>query len=83
MRHFTSEEVREFVCENVVETIYGENRRWLRTNTTIVKVGGKYYALWWEEGLTECQECEYPEQDANEVEKREKTIIVNDWIEIE
>lgn len=73
-RHFTSEEVREYVFENEVKTIPGEDRRWSRTNITIIELDGKYYSLEWEQGLTENQENDFYEQDAPEVKKVEKEI---------
>ena len=65
-----------------VETIRGENRRWSRSVRSIVKIGERYFALDWEQGLTECQDNEFDNQPI-EVEKKEypKTIIVTEWIE--
>jgi hypothetical protein len=80
MRKFTAEQVREAVFERDVETIEGENRRWVRSNTSIVKMEDeKFYELHWEEGLTEMQESEFEEQEAHEVEEVEKTIVVQRW----
>ncbi len=62
-----------------VETIYGENNRWSRSAKTIFDVQGRLFALDWEEGLTENQENEFFNQPY-EVEKRTKTIVVNEYI---
>ena len=82
---FSQRELRE-IHQNFegIETEYGENRRWTRTATTIFKVGDRYFALIWEQGLTECQENEFWEQPY-EVEKKEyeKTITVTEWIKKE
>ena len=80
----TESELRELRWEfNEVETIYGENRRWSRSVRSILEIGERYFALDWEEGLTECQENEFYNQLV-EVEKKEytKTITVTEWNEI-
>ena len=66
-----------------IDTSYGENRRWNRSVRTILEIGGRYFALDWDEGLTECQENEFFNQPV-EVKKREytKTIVVTEWDEI-
>lgn len=65
-----------------VESQYGENRRWSRSVRSIIEIGGRYFALDWEEGLTELQEHEFYNQPI-EVEKKEysKTIVVTEWVE--
>lgn len=67
---------------NEVETIYGENRRWSRSAQTIFEVSGRLFALDWENGLTESQEDEFFDQPY-EVEKRTKTIVVNEYVKKE
>lgn len=62
-----------------VETTYGENRRWSRSAQTIFEVNGRLFALDWDEGLTENQENEFYNQPY-EVEKRTKTIVVNEYV---
>lgn len=68
---------------NEVDTIYGENRRWLRSVRSIIEICGRYFAIDWEEGLTECQENEFYNQPF-EVEKKEyqKTITVTEWCRV-
>lgn len=80
----TERELSEVVYEYDVETEHGENRRWSRTNTTIVEMMGRFFSIDWEEGLTECQENEFYEQPY-EVEKHtyEKTITVTEWVPME
>ena len=79
---FTKEQVRELVWEAEVETINGENRRWSRSNTTIVEFENKFYDLYWEEGLTEMQDDEFEAQDAPEVKQIEETIVVKKWVAV-
>ena len=80
----TERELSEVVYRYDVETEHGENRRWSRTNTTIVEMMGRFFSIDWEEGLTECQENEFYEQPY-EVEKHtyEKTITVTEWVPME
>lgn len=80
----TENELSEFCWNfNIVDVSYGENRRWSRSVRSIIEIGGRYFALNWEEGLTECQENEFYNQPI-EVEKKEytKTITVTEWNEI-
>ncbi|MHA1348053.1 MAG: hypothetical protein ACTSO3_16750 [Candidatus Heimdallarchaeaceae archaeon] len=81
-RKFTENEVEKLVWENDVETIKGEDRRWSRTNKTIVEVDGKHFALEWEQGLTESQENYYEDQEADEVSlvEYEVTKTVSEWM---
>lgn len=72
-------ELQTLVWQYDIDTQTGENRRWTRTNTTIVKLLDRFFSIEWEEGLTECQENEFFEQPI-EVQKRtyEKTITVTE-----
>lgn len=83
-RIFTEEEVKHLVWNEEVERENGENRRWTRNVTSIVEVDGKFYALDWEEGLTEGQENLYFDQESDEVELVEttKTITVKEWVPV-
>lgn len=77
----TEKELSEIVFGYAVDTEYGENRRWTRTVTTIVKLLGRFFSINWEEGLTESQENEFYNQPV-EVKKNtyEKTIVVTEWV---
>lgn len=79
----TEKELREVVQGYEIESDYGENRRWTRGVTSIVKLCDKYFSVDWEEGLTEYQENEFYEQPY-EVEKYtyEKTITVTEWVPV-
>ncbi|MCM1259647.1 MAG: hypothetical protein NC182_01725 [Prevotella sp.] len=60
---FTEEELSDLTWQFAEEeTIYGENGSWTREATTIFKIDDRYFALEWEEGLTECQENEFYDQ---------------------
>lgn len=75
----SSNEVQDLIWDCEVDLEEGENRRWSRTNVSVIEINGRYFSLEWEEGLTEYQENEYPEQTAVEVEKVEKQIVVTSW----
>lgn len=66
-----------------VDQIENGSGRWMTYMTTVFKIGGRYFAIDWDRGLTECQENEYWNQPV-EVTKRqyEKTIVVTEWIPI-
>lgn len=66
----TEKELKTLVFEcNEVSRNEGENRRWTRTVKSIIELCGRYFAVVWEEGLTEYQENEFYEQPY-EVEKK-------------
>jgi len=77
-RKFSEEEVEEWAYEGEFEE--GEQRRWVTSMVTIAEVDGKFYSLNWDRGLTESQEDYYPEQEADEVEQIEETIVVKKWV---
>lgn len=66
-----------------ITTEYAEELdRWSRGATTIFRIKGRYFACYWQQGLTEYQESEYC--GIHEVIKHEyqKTITVTEWKEI-
>lgn len=69
-------EICRLICDYEIEKIVGENRRWLRSVRSIVKLCGRTFEIDWEEGLTECQENEYYEQPY-EVFNNKKIIVSN------
>jgi len=73
-------DILEYEIES--EREYGENRRWSRSVSSIIKLLDRYFYLNWEEGLTEMQENKFYDQPY-EVKKHtyEKTIIVTEWRE--
>lgn len=78
-----SVELSSLVYEYELETDEGENRRWSRTNRTIVQLGNRYFSVIWEEGLTEYQPDDFNSQPI-EVTKHEfeKTVIVTEWLPV-
>jgi hypothetical protein len=56
------------------ERIQGDDRRWSRTNKSIIEMGGKLWSVYWEEGLTECQDNEFGAQIAVEVVQKTRMI---------
>ena len=81
-RKFSLEEVENLVWENEVKRYQGEDRRWSRTNISIVKAGDRFYELYWEEGLTENQPNDFYAQEAKEVMEVKKTVITSEWVEV-
>lgn len=77
-------EIEELVWDYEVDRSTGDNRRWTRTVTSIVKLCGKYFSIDWEEGLTEYQENQYYNQPYEVVKHTyEKTITVTEWVAAE
>lgn len=72
--NLSENELADFVYDGPqVFEIKGEDRRWERTNTTIFKIKDKYFAIDWEQGLTEEQEDSFNEQPY-EVYKHTKQV---------
>lgn len=79
----TEHELSSLVCEFAVDSEHGDNRRWSRTVTTIVKLCGRFFSIDWEEGLTECQENEFYNQPFEvRKETHEETITVTEWVKV-
>ena len=77
---FTETEVRELIYEgNFVDEIEGNDHRWDREVTTIIEVDGRYFAIDWRRGLTECQENWFDNQP-REVTKTTRMVEVTEWI---
>lgn len=75
----------DYAYGNSVEE--GENRRWSRLMTSIAEINGRYFKIYWEEGLTEYQDDCCLEQPV-EVEKieydkiiPEHTVRVVEWVD--
>jgi hypothetical protein len=72
-----------FEC-NEEERIEGDDRRWQRSIKSIIKFENRYFAISWEQGLTENQEDDFYNQPYEVTKKTyEKTITVTDWIKKE
>lgn len=79
-KHLTKAELENAVYEcDVINTKYGENRRWNRFVRSIIKIEDKLFCIEWEEGLTEYQ-IDYFDGQPYEVEEVERTVVVKDYI---
>lgn len=80
---FDEEELREIVKEEIFDIVDtqldNELHRWTRSVTTVFEVEGRLFALEWEQGLTEDCDDEFYDQPY-EVEKKEKTIVVTEYV---
>lgn len=85
--NLTDYELREIVFEDsiakVIETIEGDDRRWVRDMQTIVQIKDRYFSIYWDKALTECQEHYFHSQPV-EVKREEKqiTTTVVCWTEV-
>jgi hypothetical protein len=79
----TEKELSTLVCGYEVDSEYGDNRRWSRAVTTIVKLGERHFAIDWDEGLTEYQDNEFYNQPYEvRPEMRTKTEIYTVWLPV-
>lgn len=78
----TAEDVELLINEDnfYIETIVIDKYDWTELVNTIIKLGGKYYSVYWQRALTENQENFFESQLALEVEKR--AIETYSWVEI-
>lgn len=66
-----------------VDQIENDSGRWTTCMTTVFEIGGRYFAIDWDRGLTERQENEYWNQPYEVTKLRyEKTRVVTEWIPI-
>lgn len=83
---FSEEELRSFVWEEFerIETIEGDDHRWQREMTTIIKVGDRYFSIDWMAALTEFQKSDFPWQPI-EVKYHEwqETVTKHEWRPVE
>lgn len=79
----TAKDVEMLIYEDGfnIETVVIDKYRWTDVNT-IIELDGKYYRVYWEQALTECQEDYFESQLAIEVEKKKKVIETHEWVEI-
>lgn len=71
------EELLEY--EIAIET--GEDRRWSRSNISLLKLGDRHFVLEWEQGLTERQDNEFYSQPVEVGNPTEREIVLRkrDW----
>lgn len=79
---FHERDLSELVWSNPIDTIEHDERRWTRSVETIIKIQDRYFSIFWEKGLTENQPNMFDFQP-EEVEKKEKKVVVTTWDPIE
>ena len=84
-KDLTENDLKNLIFEyEEVDKEEGENRRWVRAITSIIKIGERFFSLAWEQGLTECQENEFYYQPVEvKADTYEKTIVVTKWVSID
>lgn len=64
-----------------IDEEYGENRRWSRWIRSIIDLNGRYFAIEWDQGLTEYQPDEFWNQPYEvELKEYDKVVHVKEWI---
>ena len=82
--NISESELKELVWDYEVEREEGDHGRWTIHITSIIKLCDKYFALDWEQGLTECQENEYYSKPYEVIKHTyKKTITVTEWVAVE
>ena len=79
----TERECLDMAYEFDIENNYGDNRRWSRMVETICDLNGRYFRVFWDQGLTEmepdaCYEQPY-EVELNEYDEV-RTVHVRKWV---
>lgn len=62
-----------------IDSQEGDCGSWTIPVMSIVELCGRYFAIDWDRGLTECQENEFNNQPY-EVKKVEKMVKVTEWV---
>lgn len=62
-----------------VDEISGDDLRWVKPMTSIIKIRDKYFAIDWFKGLTEMQGDEFYDQPY-EVKRVDKMVPVTEWV---
>lgn len=82
---FDREDIKAFleICEEIEQRDYGEPGRWERPVSSYCKIKDKWYAVYWQQGLTEMQEDYYEEQPVEVIPHiYKKTINIILWEEV-
>lgn len=64
-----------------VDEISGDDLRWVKPMTSIIKIRDKYFAIDWFKGLTEMHGDEFYDQPY-EVKRVDKMVPVTEWVPI-
>lgn len=78
---WTEDDNRFLVYDYEIDNIEYDENRWTRSMGSIIKLGDHYYIIYWERGLTECQENEFYDDRPVPAHKVTKTITVETWEE--
>ena len=80
----TEDEVSELVySDNVIDSVDVCEWRWTAQLQSIVQLGGRTFRIYWERGLTECQDNLFEPQIPVEVKPVKKMIETTEWVELE
>lgn len=90
--HFSEEELESIIWEGIDDTnspidfyeedkIEGDSGRWQKLITKVFCFGDRFFAIDYEQGLTEYQENSY-EYQPYEVTKKEVMILQTKWIAV-
>ena len=75
--------LRELAYYYGIDDECGENRRWSRWRKTILHLNDRYFALEWDEGLTEMQPDEFYEQPYEvRLNEYDKVVHVKEWVKL-
>ena len=76
-------DIRDLVFNYEIDKIEHGSGRWTTTVETIIELCGRTFSIFWERGLTECQENEFYNQPV-EVCKNTyvKPVVVTEWIPV-
>lgn len=83
-KHLDANEIEQLIYDYRhihVDEISGDDLRWVKPMTSIIKIRDKYFAIDWFKGLTEYQENEIDDQPY-EVKKVEKMVPVTEWVPV-
>jgi hypothetical protein len=77
---FTEKEIKHLLYAGYeVDRACGDNRRWTRSVSSVFEIGGRYFGIEWEQGLTECQDDYFPTTTLEELEPFEEVKVVKGW----
>ncbi|QHJ84195.1 MAG: hypothetical protein [Bacteriophage sp.] len=80
----TAKDVEMLIYEDgfKIETVVINKYIYSELVKTIIKLGGKFYSVYWRQASIENQENYFESQLAIEVEKKKKIIETHEWVEI-
>ena len=75
-----SEEVQKLIYSDThIDEVHLDSGRWTEHLQAIYEIKGRYYAVYWERGLTECQDNEFYSQVAEEVIPIDEVVTIRKW----